>query len=36
MLGKGAFKIVWKAVDRDEGYEVAWNTFQVRYFLRRV
>lgn len=25
MLGKGAYKTVWKAFDRDEGIEVAWN-----------
>ncbi|CAG8462914.1 6339_t:CDS:10 [Ambispora gerdemannii] len=28
VLGKGAYKVVWKAIDRDEGYEVAWNCFQ--------
>lgn len=28
MLGKGAHKVVYKAIDRDEGYEVAWNCFQ--------
>jgi hypothetical protein len=29
VLGKGAYKIVYKAIDREEGYEVAWNTTQV-------
>ncbi|KAF9363102.1 ATP binding [Mortierella sp. NVP85] len=28
VLGKGAYKIVFKGIDRDEGYEVAWNCFQ--------
>jgi WNK lysine deficient protein kinase len=28
LLGKGAYKVVYKAIDRDEGYEVAWNTMQ--------
>lgn len=28
-LGKGAFKLVYKAIDREEGYEVAWNVLQV-------
>ncbi|KAI9315364.1 kinase-like domain-containing protein [Dichotomocladium elegans] len=28
LLGKGAYKIVYKAIDREEGYEVAWNTVQ--------
>ncbi|KAL2911526.1 hypothetical protein HK105_209015 [Polyrhizophydium stewartii] len=28
ILGKGAYKIVFKAIDREEGYEVAWNTCQ--------
>ncbi|KAI8883917.1 kinase-like protein [Backusella circina FSU 941] len=28
LLGKGAYKIVYKAIDREEGYEVAWNTMQ--------
>lgn len=27
LLGKGAFKIVYKGIDREEGYEVAWNVF---------
>ncbi|KAG2231219.1 kinase-like domain-containing protein [Thamnidium elegans] len=27
-LGKGAFKVVYKAIDREEGYEVAWNVLQ--------
>ncbi|ORX63164.1 kinase-like protein [Hesseltinella vesiculosa] len=26
LLGKGAYKVVYKALDREEGYEVAWNT----------
>ncbi|KAI0225231.1 hypothetical protein L0F63_003273 [Massospora cicadina] len=30
LLGKGAYKLVYKGLDRDEGYEVAWNCFQVR------
>jgi len=29
VLGKGAYKVVYKAIDREEGYEVAWNCFQV-------
>ncbi|KAI8374643.1 kinase-like domain-containing protein [Radiomyces spectabilis] len=29
LLGKGAFKVVHKAIDRDEGYEVAWNVLQI-------
>ncbi|RUS14497.1 kinase-like domain-containing protein [Endogone sp. FLAS-F59071] len=28
VLGKGAYKIVYKAIDREEGYEVAWNVLQ--------
>lgn len=28
ILGKGAYKVVYKAIDREEGYEVAWNCFQ--------
>ncbi|KAI9292148.1 kinase-like protein [Neoconidiobolus thromboides FSU 785] len=28
LLGKGAYKIVYKGIDRDEGFEVAWNCFQ--------
>ncbi|KAF9571360.1 hypothetical protein EC968_000676 [Mortierella alpina] len=28
VLGKGAYKIVYKGIDREEGYEVAWNCFQ--------
>lgn len=28
-LGKGAFKVVYKSIDREEGYEVAWNVLQV-------
>ncbi|CAO3697176.1 unnamed protein product [Umbelopsis ramanniana] len=28
LLGKGAYKVVYKAIDREEGYEVAWNTIQ--------
>ncbi|KAG0340195.1 hypothetical protein BG000_000447 [Podila horticola] len=27
-FGKGAYKIVYKGIDREEGYEVAWNCFQ--------
>lgn len=30
LLGKGAFKVVHKAMDREEGYEVAWNVLHVR------
>lgn len=30
MLGKGAYKVVYKGIDREEGYEVAWNTSQVK------
>lgn len=33
ILGKGAFKVVWKAIDREEGIEVAWNTFQVSFYF---
>lgn len=29
LLGKGAYKVVYKGIDREEGYEVAWNTAQV-------
>jgi hypothetical protein len=33
LLGKGAYKIVYKGIDREEGYEVAWNIFsQVRLY----
>ncbi|KAI7828706.1 kinase-like domain-containing protein [Gamsiella multidivaricata] len=28
VLGKGAYKIVYKGIDHEEGYEVAWNCFQ--------
>ncbi|KAI9106273.1 kinase-like domain-containing protein [Phlyctochytrium arcticum] len=28
VLGKGAYKVVYKSIDREEGYEVAWNTCQ--------
>jgi len=28
LLGKGAYKVVYKGIDREEGYEVAWNTSQ--------
>ena len=28
LLGKGAYKVVYKAIDREEGYEVAWNSIQ--------
>ncbi|KAI7863441.1 kinase-like domain-containing protein [Spinellus fusiger] len=31
LLGKGAFKVVYKAIDRLEGYEVAWNTMTSTY-----
>lgn len=31
LLGKGAFKVVHKAMDREEGYEVAWNVLHVRF-----
>lgn len=33
LLGKGAYKVVYKAIDREEGYEVAWNTMQVRMMV---
>lgn len=29
ILGKGAYKVVWKAIDKEEGIEVAWNCLQV-------
>ncbi len=29
ILGKGAYKVVWKAIDLEEGIEVAWNSCQV-------
>ncbi|CAO3655046.1 unnamed protein product [Mucor hiemalis] len=29
LLGKGAFKVVHKAMDREEGYEVAWNVLHI-------
>ncbi|CDS13028.1 hypothetical protein LRAMOSA05212 [Lichtheimia ramosa] len=29
LLGKGAFKVVHKAIDHEEGYEVAWNVLQI-------
>ncbi|KAJ2964568.1 hypothetical protein NQZ79_g451 [Umbelopsis isabellina] len=29
VLGKGAYKIVYKSIDRDEGYEIAWNVLQI-------
>lgn len=29
LLGKGAYKTVWRAVDREEGIEVAWNCITV-------
>lgn len=29
ILGKGAYKVVWKAIDIEEGIEVAWNSCQV-------
>lgn len=28
ILGKGAYKCVWKAIDKEEGLEVAWNCLQ--------
>lgn len=28
ILGKGAYKVVWKAIDREDGIEVAWNSCQ--------
>lgn len=28
ILGKGAYKVVWKALDLEDGIEVAWNAFQ--------
>lgn len=34
LLGKGAYKVVYKAIDREEGYEVAWNTMQVKIEMR--
>ncbi|KAI7892314.1 kinase-like domain-containing protein [Mucor mucedo] len=34
-LGKGAFKVVYKAIDREEGYEVAWNVLQVLFVTRQ-
>jgi hypothetical protein len=30
ILGKGAYKVVYKAIDKEEGFEVAWNTCQVQ------
>lgn len=33
LLGKGAFKVVHKAMDLEEGYEVAWNVLHVKYIL---
>ncbi|KAI9487553.1 MAG: putative serine/threonine-specific protein kinase pkpA Phycomyces blakesleeanus [Benjaminiella poitrasii] len=33
LLGKGAYKVVYKAIDREEGYEVAWNTMQATKFI---
>lgn len=29
LLGKGAFKVVHKAMDLEEGYEVAWNVLHI-------
>lgn len=29
VLGKGAFKVVHKAIDHEDGFEVAWNVLQV-------
>lgn len=34
VLGRGAFKTVFKAFDEEEGIEVAWNQVKVR--LHRV
>lgn len=28
-LGRGAYKIVYKAIDRDDGIEVAWNQVRI-------
>ncbi|OIR58096.1 MAG: WNK protein kinase [Amphiamblys sp. WSBS2006] len=28
LLGKGAYKTVWHAIDKEEGVEVAWNSMQ--------
>jgi WNK lysine deficient protein kinase len=36
LLGKGAFKVVHKAMDREEGYEVAWNVLHVTYIINGV
>lgn len=33
VLGKGAYKIVYKSIDRDEGYEIAWNVLQVGFLV---
>lgn len=30
VLGRGAFKTVFKAFDEEEGIEVAWNQVKVR------
>ncbi|KAI8985818.1 kinase-like domain-containing protein [Pilobolus umbonatus] len=35
LLGKGAYKVVYKAIDREEGYEVAWNTIQASRSIDR-
>lgn len=32
MLGRGAFKTVFKAFDEEEGIEVAWNQVKVRWW----
>ncbi|KAL1931592.1 hypothetical protein VTP01DRAFT_9735 [Rhizomucor pusillus] len=29
VLGKGAFKVVHKAIDHEDGFEVAWNVLQI-------
>lgn len=34
LLGKGAFKVVHKAMDLEEGYEVAWNVLHVMYLYQ--
>jgi WNK lysine deficient protein kinase len=28
-LGRGAYKVVYKAIDRDQGLEVAWNQIRL-------
>lgn len=36
LLGKGAFKVVHKAMDREEGYEVAWNVLHVSFIKQKI